>query len=148
MLSVGASAPAQAKGISRQRAGAAHHKVVHKPLLRSPCACHAAVQAEHTANGAHTTWTPLTVPRLSDDRTSFSEQQRVTAREVGPDQRTNVVGISQMMQVSAPFCIQEDTGVANCAARAPDVHSDKYLQHHCVSARRNRGLASAHLRKP
>lgn len=40
-------------------------------------------------------------PGLSHDLRSFSEEHRIRAYEVGPDQRTTIATIANLLQVSA-----------------------------------------------
>lgn len=44
-------------------------------------------------------WETLTLPRLDDGGQLFSEETRVRAAEVGPNQQSNVITVSNMLQV-------------------------------------------------
>lgn len=74
-----------------------------KPVL---CRASAAVSAETLANGKlpaavmqGSPQQPCAAGRLTDDGTAFLEEHRIRGYEVGPDQKTTIVTIANLLQV-------------------------------------------------
>ena len=74
----------------------------------SICRASAAVSEERITNGEARPMTlqapqqPCEAGRLTDDGTAFLEEHRIRGYEVGPDQKTTIVTIANLLQVCCP----------------------------------------------